>query len=197
MDKEFWNDAYKEDPDQVEVIDLILNDEVKRLPVGTALDLGCGTGTNALQLARRGWSVIGVDWAEHAIELATRSAQESGLDATFYVGDITNWHPPAKFDLVISTYALPGGNNSKQALQTGLKALSQDGTLLVAEWDKSMSKVWSFAEDELMSPEQIVQILPGLEIEKAEVRHLPDVFSDSCAEKGSFANVALVRARKL
>ena len=137
MDKNFWNDAYKEDPDQVEVMDLILDDEVERLPVGTALDLGCGTGTNALKLARRGWSVIGVDWAEHAIELATRSAQENGLDATFYVGDITNWHPPAKFDLVISTYALPGGNNSKQALQTGLKALSQDGTLLVAEWDKS------------------------------------------------------------
>ena len=77
MDKNFWNDAYKEDPDQVEVMDLILDDEVKRLPVGTALDLGCGTGTNALKLARRGWSVIGVDWAEHAIELATRSAQEN------------------------------------------------------------------------------------------------------------------------
>ena len=83
MDKNFWNDAYKEDPDQVEVMDLILDDEVERLPVGSALDLGCGTGTNALKLARRGWSVIGVDWAEHAIELATRSARENGLDALF------------------------------------------------------------------------------------------------------------------
>jgi SAM-dependent methyltransferase len=197
MDKNFWNDAYKEDPDQVEVMDLILDDEVERLPVGSALDLGCGTGTNALKLAGRGWSVIGVDWAEHAIELATRSAQEKALDATFYVGDVTNWHPPAKFDLVISTYALPGGNNSKQALQTALRALSQDGTLLVAEWDESMCEVWNFAEDELMSPEQIVELLPELEIEKAEVRRFPDVFSGPGAEKGSFANVALVRARKL
>ena len=40
MDKNFWNDAYKEDPDQVEVMDLILDDEVERLPVGSALDLG-------------------------------------------------------------------------------------------------------------------------------------------------------------
>ncbi len=197
MDKDFWNNAYKEDPDQVEVMDLILDDEVEQLPVGTALDLGCGTGTNSLKLARRGWSVIGVDWAEHAIALATRSAQEKGLDATFYVGDITNWQPPSKFDLVISTYALPGKSGSKQALQTALKALSQNGTLLVAEWDKSMSEVWNFAEDELMSPEQIVELLPGLKIEKAEVRRLPDVFSDRRAEKDSSANVALVRARKL
>lgn len=172
MDKDFWNDAYKEDPNQVEVTDLILDEELEGLPVGTALDLGCGTGTNALKLAERGWSVIGVDWAEHAIELATRSAQEKGLDATFYVGDTTTWEPPAKFDLVISTYALPGGDDSKRTLQTALKALAQGGTLLVAEWDKSMSEVWNFAKDELMSPEQIAELLPGLEIEKAEVRRL-------------------------
>lgn len=198
MDKDFWNDAYKEDPNQVEVTDLILDEELEGLPVGTALDLGCGTGTNALKLAERGWSVIGVDWAEHAIELATRSAQEKGLDATFYVGDTTTWEPPAKFDLVISTYALPGGDDSKRTLQTALKALAQGGTLLVAEWDKSMSEVWNFAKDELMSPEQIAELLPGLEIEKAEVRRLQNAFSDDDprAQKGSSANVAFVRAQK-
>ena len=76
MDQAFWNEAYEEGPNQVEVADLILDDELEGLPGGTALDLGCGAGTNALKLADRGWSVIGVDWAEHAVELATRSAQE-------------------------------------------------------------------------------------------------------------------------
>ncbi len=199
MDQAFWVDAYKKDPSQVEVADLILDEELEGLPVGTALDLGCGAGTNALELAGRGWSVIGVDWAEHAIELATRSAQEKGLDATFYVGDTTTWKPPTKFDLVISTYALPGGEDSQRTLQTALKALAQGGTLLVAEWDKSMSEVWNFAEDELMSPDQIAALLPGLEIEKAEVRRLQNVFSDDDprAQEGSSANVAFVRARKL
>ena len=162
------------------------------------MDLGCGSGPNALKLAEKGWSVVGVDWAEHAIELATRSAQEKGLDATFYVGDTTTWEPPAKFDLVISTYALPGGEDSKRTLQTALKALARGGTLLVAEWDKSMSEVWGFAEDELLSPEQIAELLPGLEIEKAEARRLENVFSadDPRAHKGTSANVAFVRARK-
>ena len=198
MDQAFWNEAYKEDPNQVEVPDLILEEELEALPGGTALDLGCGAGTNALKLAERGWSVIGVDWAEHSVELATRSAQEKGLDATFYVGDTTTWEPPTKFELVISTYALPGGEDSKRTLRTAVKALAQGGTLLVAEWDKSMSEVWNFAEDELMSPGQIAALLPGLEIEKAEVRRLQNVFSgdDPRAQGGSSANVAFVRARK-
>ena len=199
MDQGFWNDAYKQDPNQVMVVDRLLDQELDGLPVGTALDLGCGSGVNALKLAERGWSVVGVDWAEHAIELAARFAQEKGLDATFYVGDVTTWDPPAQFDLVISTYALPGGDDSRRALQVALKALSQGGTLLVAEWDKSMAEVWNFAEDELLSPEEIVGLLPGVEIEKAEVRRLQDVFPDDDprAHSGSSANVAIVRARKL
>ena len=44
------------------------------------MDLGCGAGTNARKLAERGWSVVGVDWVESAIEMATRAAQESDLD---------------------------------------------------------------------------------------------------------------------
>jgi SAM-dependent methyltransferase len=180
------------------VADHLLSQELEDLPARTALDLGCGSGANALKLAARGWAVVGVDWAEHAIELATRVAQERGLDATFYVGDTTTWQPPTTFDLVVSTYALPGGEGSKRTLRTALKALAPGGTLLVAEWDKSMSEVWGFSEDELLSPGQIVELLPGLEIEKAEVRRLENVFSanDPRAQNGTSANVAFVRARK-
>ena len=199
MDRDFWNDAYKQNPNHVVVADGLLNDELKSLQAGTALDLACGSGTNVLRLAERGWSVVGVDWAEHAIELATQSAKDRGLDATFFVGDITEWEPPTKFDLVISTYALPGGEMSRRTLQTALAALAQGGTLIVAEWDQSMSVVWGFGEDELMTPEQIVVLLPGLEIEKAEVKHIEDVFTspdDPRGHKGSTTNVAFVRARK-
>ena len=200
MDSDFWNDAFKEDADQVMVPDHLLDLEVENLPVGSALDLGCGAGSNALMLAARGWSVVGVDWAEHAVALATRAAQERGLDATFYVGDVTNWEPPARFDLVISTYALPGGDGSRQALQTALKGLAPGGTLLVAEWDRSMSAVWGFEKDALMTPQQIAEHLPDLQIEKAEVKHLEKAFAsddDPRAQSGSSANVAFVRARKL
>ncbi len=109
MDQDFWNEAYKHDPHQVVIADHFLEKEVSNLPAGTAVDLGCGTGQNALMLARRGWQVTGVDWAEEAIRLAQQAAQAQGLDARFLVADTTTWPPSQQFDLVISTYALPSG----------------------------------------------------------------------------------------
>ena len=57
---------------------------------GRALDLGCGTGTNAIALARRGWQVTGVDFAARAIRRARRSASQAGVEIDFRVGDVTD-----------------------------------------------------------------------------------------------------------
>jgi len=102
MGRDFWRDAYGEEPDQVIVEDHVLDGELEGLQLGRALALGCGSGPNALKLAERGWSVVGVDWAENAIELARQSAKARALDATFLVADIAEWVPPGTFDLVIS-----------------------------------------------------------------------------------------------
>jgi SAM-dependent methyltransferase len=197
-DKDFWNDAYQEDPGGTMVRDVILDDELADLPPGRALDLGCGKGDNALKLAKWGWRVVGVDWAPTAIALARRAAEGRGLDATFFVGDTTMWEPDGTFDLVISTYALPGGADSGRVLKVASRALAPGGTLLVAEWDQSMSEAWDFDPDDLPSPTEIVAHLPGLEIVKAEVRKVESPFSpdDLDATYGRHANVALVRARK-
>jgi SAM-dependent methyltransferase len=53
---------------------------------GEIIDVGCGTGENALYLARRGLTVVGIDGAPTAIELA-RAKAEPGVSATFVVGD--------------------------------------------------------------------------------------------------------------
>jgi len=199
MDKDFWNDAYLQDPRHVDVADRFLDAEIEGLEPGTALDLGCGSGGNALKLARHGWSVVGVDWAEQAIGLARQAAADQGLNLNFVVADITRWKPPREFDLVISTYALPGGEMSRRALETAATALASGGTLIVIEWDRSMSEIWGFDDDALLAPGQIVALLPGLEIEKAEVRHIEEPFAepdDPRSQQSSFANVAFVRAKE-
>ncbi len=199
MDRNYWNDSFKQDPISVHVVDYILKSELKNLHPGSALDLGCGAGFNALMLAEAGWSVLGVDWSEHAVKLANDAAERRGLGARFIVGDITSWQPTDKFDLVISTYALPGGQDSLKVLDTAVSALKAGATLIVAEWDVSMAQVWGFVESDLTSLNQIARSLTGMEVETAEVKRLDDIFTedDPRAFAGTSANIVFVRAQKI
>jgi SAM-dependent methyltransferase len=63
-------------------------EEVSGMEPGRALDLGCGTGTNVLWLAERGWTAVGVDFSPLAIESARRKADWTS-GAMFVEGDVT------------------------------------------------------------------------------------------------------------
>lgn len=54
---------------------------------GEVLDIGCGTGENAMLLASRGLHVVGVDWAAAAVEMARAKAAERSLEVEFEVAD--------------------------------------------------------------------------------------------------------------
>lgn len=56
---------------------------------GRAIDIGCGTGTNIISLARAGWRVTGVDFAPRAISLAKRKLKHEGVQAELKVSDAT------------------------------------------------------------------------------------------------------------
>ncbi|HZP95411.1 MAG TPA: class I SAM-dependent methyltransferase [Candidatus Limnocylindria bacterium] len=81
---------------------------------GRALDLGCGTGTNAVYLARHGWDAVGIDFAPRAIALAKRRARDAGVaDRTrFLVGDAARLPDlGAPFDLALDIgclHSIPG-----------------------------------------------------------------------------------------
>ena len=55
-----------------------------------AIDIGCGTGTNVITLAKAGWQVTGVDFAPRAIRLAKQKLSSAGTQADLRVSDATN-----------------------------------------------------------------------------------------------------------
>lgn len=59
-------------------------------PFGRALDIGCGTGDHALNLARRGWDVTAVDVVARALQVARVKAVEAGLDVRYVQADVTD-----------------------------------------------------------------------------------------------------------
>jgi len=62
---------------------------IKTHSAGCAIDIGCGTGTNVITLARAGWQVTGVDFAPRAITLAKQKLKEAHVRAEIQVKDAT------------------------------------------------------------------------------------------------------------
>jgi SAM-dependent methyltransferase len=75
--------------------------EERRIARGRALELGCGTGTNAIALAELGFDVTAVDCSARALELARAKAERAGVRVEWIEADVQHFGadlPP--FDLV-------------------------------------------------------------------------------------------------
>lgn len=60
-------------------------------PPGRLLELGCGTGADAVWLAGRGFRVTAVDLSHEAVRRARRRAAEAGASVDFRSGDLRDW----------------------------------------------------------------------------------------------------------
>lgn len=82
MDRTHWEESYRtgEAPWDVGVPDehLVALVEGGRVAAGRALEIGCGTGTNARWLAERGFSVVALDLTPLAIDKAKAAPQPTG-----------------------------------------------------------------------------------------------------------------------
>ncbi len=58
---------------------------------GRALELGCGTGTNAIALAQKGFEVTAVDCAPRALQAAREKAANSGVRIDWIEADVQNF----------------------------------------------------------------------------------------------------------
>jgi SAM-dependent methyltransferase len=78
---------HSEKPDQ-ELIDLIENKEIKPRFV---LDVGCGSGTDAIYLASTGCEVTAIDISREAIRIARERAEKAKVRVNFIADDFTEF----------------------------------------------------------------------------------------------------------
>lgn len=107
--------------------------EAADLPPGTALDLGCGEGADAIWLAGRGWTVTALDISAVALERAEAHAQERGhgRSITWVRQDLAAWVPSGLFDLVSAQFLHSTVTPWQQFLQLAAAAVRTGGTLLI------------------------------------------------------------------
>ncbi len=80
-------------------------------PIKTILDVGCGTGSHAIPLARRGYKVTGVDRSQGMLEHARRKAGVQllgGEQIEFFQGDARSLDLSQKFDSVLMMFSVLG-----------------------------------------------------------------------------------------
>jgi SAM-dependent methyltransferase len=107
----FWDERYAgHEPVWSGQANQRLVEQVGDLDPGTALDIGCGEGGDAVWLAQRGWTVLAVDVSSIAVDKARTHAEatlrpEIAGRITWQQADIRTWQPPADaFDLVSMHY---------------------------------------------------------------------------------------------
>lgn len=66
------------------------------------LDLACGVGRHSLELAKRGYDVVGVEISEDLTRLARKGAREEDLDVEFVQADLRELDLSMDFDIVLS-----------------------------------------------------------------------------------------------
>ncbi|WP_406286099.1 class I SAM-dependent methyltransferase [Streptomyces sp. NBC_00209] len=102
---------------------------------GRALELGCGTGTNAVYLARHGWRVTAVDLVDRAVRRARERAKAAGVDVDIFCGDATRLGEvgaPGPYDLFfdLSCYCgIPA--HRRDAYAAGLTERAASGARLL------------------------------------------------------------------
>jgi SAM-dependent methyltransferase len=76
--------------------------------VRTVLDLGCGTGNHALQLASRGYAVTGIDRSMQMLAIARAKADDADADVCFIAGDVRYADAQGPHDAALMMFAVLG-----------------------------------------------------------------------------------------
>ena len=108
-------------------------------PYGRALDLGAGSGIWAVELAKRGWDVTGVDLVDKALERADDRGREAGVSIRFLNADVTKLNTAgiaSDFRLLLDTGTFHGLSPAdREATGRQMDAVAApDATLLILAW---------------------------------------------------------------
>ncbi|MFO0550428.1 MAG: class I SAM-dependent methyltransferase [Polyangiaceae bacterium] len=127
----FMEDSLREEdaPRQIDFLERVM----QMTPEMRVLDLGCGHGRHANELASRGYNVVGIDLVEGFLERARADAKERGLGTVeFLRGDIGTFESPAMFDRAVCLFDAFGffdDGHGIATLRNAHRALKDGGML--------------------------------------------------------------------
>lgn len=125
---------------------------------GRVLDVGCGTGSTTLALARRGARCTGIDPSALMLAAAGARMAREGAAAEFIQADAqTHAFAPRQFDAVISRFGVMFFADPVAAFGNLRRAARPDGVLRFAAWRGTQDNIFQITAETAAAP-----LLPGL-----------------------------------
>lgn len=154
----YYNLLYKDKEYGVEVNHVHnLIELFSKQPAKNILDIGCGTGTHAGYLANTGYKITGIDLS---IEMVNQAIAREIPDASFYVGDATDFKLDNEFDVITSlfhVFSYQTSNKSAEAMiKNACNHLKNNGLFIFDFWygpavlsEKPTVKIKRLEDDEI------------------------------------------------
>ncbi|NJD54866.1 MAG: class I SAM-dependent methyltransferase, partial [Nitrospirae bacterium] len=115
-----------------------LADNYAGRPVGSLLDIGCGTGGHALVWAKAGLDVTGLDRSDRMLMHAREKARKAGLNVPFLEGDVRGFDLGKKFDAITAMFAVMSYQTATEDILSALcsvrKHLDPAGLFFFDAW---------------------------------------------------------------
>jgi SAM-dependent methyltransferase len=153
------------------------------------LDIGCGCGGTAVQIANQGATVTGVDISAPMLERA-RQRGEGRDDLAFVLADASSHNFAADHDLVFSRFGVMFFKDPKAAFTNIARALKPGGRLCFLCWQEAKINYWMSvpgraAAEFLPPPEPVDPKAPG-PFAFAEANYLEEILAAA-----GFQNVSI------
>ncbi len=111
-------------------------------PPARVLDLACGPGRHALELAQRGFRVTGVDLSKHLLSEARRRAREAGLTIEFIEQDMREFQAAGDFACAVNLFTSFGffqdPADDRRVVENVYRALEVEGAFVLDTMGKEI-----------------------------------------------------------
>ena len=114
-------------------VDFIIK-TAKLTPQDRILDLACGHGRHSIELAKRGFSVVGLDYSAAFIQKAKADAKKAGVEVDFILGDMKELSFNKDFDVVLllfTSFGFFSNKENKEVFNQINKSLKPNGRFLI------------------------------------------------------------------
>ncbi len=177
-----WDERYTSFLDQLpeQRPNPVVITEITGRPTGSALDIGCGMGADAVWLAGQGWDVTALDVSQVALDRAAAAADQAGVTVTWMRSRLEDLDvPEGGFDLVTAHFPALLHSPGRDAERALLAAVAPGGLLLVvhhADIDVELARSHGFDPAVYLLHDDVVALLDtgwDVTVDRRRLRDVP------------------------